>query len=107
MFFLVGPTAVGKTEIAIEVALRCDAEIIGADAFQVYAGLDILTAKPSPEELAKVPHYLIGEIPLTQPFDAAQYAELARTRARAELARTRAREIAAREKRVLVVGGTG
>ena len=46
MFFIVGATGAGKSEIAVEVALRCDAEIVGADAFQVYEGLELLTAKP-------------------------------------------------------------
>jgi tRNA dimethylallyltransferase len=98
MFFLLGPTAAGKSEIAAEVALRCNAEIVGADAFQVYAGLDLLTAKPAPALRAKVPHHLIGEIPLSQPFDVAQYREMALTRIR---------EIQTRGKRALVVGGTG
>jgi tRNA dimethylallyltransferase len=98
MFFLVGPTAVGKSQIAVEVALRCDAEILGADAFQVYAGLDLLTAKPEAALRAKVRHHLIGEIPLAEKFDAARYRQLALERAR---------EIEVRKKRVLVVGGTG
>jgi tRNA dimethylallyltransferase len=98
MFFLVGPTAVGKSEIAIDAALRTDAEIVGADAFQVYQGLDLLTAKPPPHLRAKVPHHLIGEIPLREKFDVGRYREMA-------LARVR--EIEARGKRALVVGGTG
>ena len=98
MHFLVGPTAVGKTDIAAEIAARIDAEIVSADAFQIYRGLDILTAKPSPDLLAKIPHHLIGEISLTQNFDVAQFEKMARQRMR---------EIAARGKRVLVVGGTG
>ena len=98
MFFLVGPTAVGKSQIAVEVALRCGAEILGADAFQVYAGLDLLTAKPEAALRAKVRHHLIGEIPLAEKFDAARYRQLALERAR---------QIEGRKKRVLVVGGTG
>jgi tRNA dimethylallyltransferase len=98
MFLLVGPTASGKSEIAVEVALRCNAEIVGADAFQVYQGLDLLTAKPGPDLRAKIPHHLIGEIPLAQKFDLAQYRDLA-------LARIQ--EIEARGKRALVVGGAG
>jgi tRNA dimethylallyltransferase len=98
MFFLLGPTAVGKSEIAVEAALRCDAEIIGADAFQVYQGLDLLTAKPPAHLRAKVPHHLIGEIPLVEKFDVARYRELALERIR---------EIEQRGKRALVVGGTG
>lgn len=97
-FFLVGPTAVGKSALAAEVAARIGAEIVGADAFQVYAGLDILTAKPGAEILAKARHHLIGEVPLTQDFDVAQYLEMACARMS---------EIEARGRRVLVVGGTG
>ena len=98
MFFLVGPTAAGKSEIAIEAALRCDAEIIGADAFQIYRGLDLLTAKPPPHLRAKVRHHLLGEIPLEEKFDVARYREMALDRVR---------EIESRGKRALVVGGTG
>jgi tRNA dimethylallyltransferase len=98
MFFLVGPTAAGKSEIAAEVALRCGAEIVGADAFQVYQGLDLLTAKPAASLRATVPHHLIGEIPLDEKFDVARYLELA-------LARVR--QIEARGKRALIAGGTG
>ena len=61
-FFIVGPTASGKSDLAIQIATLCDAEIVGADAFQIYAGLDALTAKPPKEHLARVPHHLIGEI---------------------------------------------
>jgi len=98
MFFLAGPTAVGKSALAVEVALLCNAEIVGADAFQVYEGLDLLTAKPEPALQALVPHHLIGEVPLERKFDVAQYRELALERVR---------EIEGRGKRALVVGGTG
>ncbi len=98
MFFLLGPTGVGKSEIAVEVALQCGAEIVGADAFQVYEGLDLLTAKPGPELRAKVPHHLIGEIPRSEKFDAGRYRQLALERVR---------EIEGRGKRALVTGGTG
>src|SRR5438552_2262932 len=98
MFFLCGPTAVGKSELAVRIAERAGAEIISADAFQGYAGFDILTAKPGPDLLARVPHHLVGEIPPERRFDVAAFCELA-TR--------RAQEIRARGKRVLVAGGTG
>ena len=98
MFFLMGPTAAGKSELAVEIALRCNAEIVGADAFQVYKGLDLLTAKPGSDLRAKVRHHLIGEISLAEKFDVAQY----RT-----LALARVREIAARGRRTLITGGTG
>jgi tRNA dimethylallyltransferase len=98
MFFLLGATASGKSDLAAEVALRCGAEIVGADAFQVYDGLDRLTAKPAPGLLARVRHHLIGEIPLGRKFDVALYREQA-------LARIR--QIQERGKRALIVGGTG
>ncbi len=97
-FILTGPTAVGKSALAVAVAERCRGEIVGADAFQVYRGLDILTAKPSPELRARVPHHLIGEIPLTQSFDAAQYLAAARQHIS---------EIRNRGRMPIVVGGTG
>jgi tRNA dimethylallyltransferase len=98
MFFLLGPTAVGKSEIAVEVALRSGAQIVGADAFQLYAGLERLTAAPGADLRAKAPHHLIGVIPLAEKFDVARYRELAMARVA---------EIEARGKRALVVGGTG
>ncbi len=97
-FIIAGPTAVGKSDIAVAVAEQCNGEIIGADAFQIYQGLDILTAKPSPALRARVPHHLIGEIPLTQSFDVAQYLTLAQARIA---------DIRARGRVPIVAGGTG
>ena len=96
--FLLGPTAVGKSGIAAEFAHASDGEIVGADAFQVYSGLDILTAKPDAATLARAPHHFIGEIPLTERFDVAKYAALADARIAA---------IQARGRLPVVVGGTG
>jgi len=59
LILIVGPTAVGKTEFAIQLAKRLDGEIISADSRLFYRGMDIGTAKPTPEERARVPHYLI------------------------------------------------
>ncbi|MEI8343057.1 MAG: tRNA (adenosine(37)-N6)-dimethylallyltransferase MiaA, partial [Verrucomicrobiota bacterium] len=98
LFFIVGPTGVGKTGIAAQVAARCNAEIIGADAFQIYSGLDILTAKPSPELLKKIPHHLVDVIPPAQDFDVAQYLEMAGKAAQ---------EIHSRGRLPIVAGGTG
>jgi tRNA dimethylallyltransferase len=98
MFFILGPTATGKSEIAVQVALRCDLEIIGADAFQLYDGLNLLTAKPSAALRSQVRHHLIGEIPLIEKFDVGRY----RT-----LALERVRQIEGCGKRALIVGGTG
>ena len=97
-FIIAGPTAVGKSDIAVAVAERCGGEIVGADAFQIYRGLEILTAQPSAELRARVPHHLVGEIPLTQSFDVAQYLHAARQRIA---------EISARGRVPIVTGGTG
>ncbi len=97
-FLILGPTAVGKSAFVAEVAARCDGEIVNADAFQVYAGLDILTAKPDAEMRARVPHHLVGEIPLTQSWDVAQWLDAARSRIA---------EIHARGRVAIVCGGTG
>ncbi len=97
-FFLIGPTAVGKSALAVEFAARIVGEIVGADAFQIYAGLDLLSAKPSPELRARIPHHLVGAVPLTAPFDVAQWL----ARARAIIA-----EISARGRVPVVCGGTG
>ena len=75
--FLAGPTAVGKSEIALQLAEKIGGEIISVDSMQVYRGLDIGTAKPSAEERARVPHHLIDAVELTEPFDAAQFVRLA------------------------------
>src|SRR5437667_11185550 len=75
---LAGPTAVGKSEIALQLAERMGGEIISVDSMQVYRGLDIGTAKPTAAERARVAHHLIDIVDLTESFDAAQFARLAR-----------------------------
>ena len=97
-FFLLGPTAVGKSELAVELAVRIGGEIVGADAFQVYAGLDILSAKPDAALCARVRHHLIGEVPLSETYDVATYREAA-------LARIA--DIAARGLVPIICGGAG
>src|SRR5437868_5915375 len=77
-FFLAGPTAVGKSEIAVALAEKIGGEIISVDSMQVYRGLDIGTAKPSAEERRKVPHHLIDIIHLNETFDVAKFVSLAR-----------------------------
>ena len=77
--FLAGPTAAGKSEIALRVAEKIGGEIISADSMQVYRGLDIGTAKPSPADRARVPHHLIDICELTESFDAAQFVRLRAT----------------------------
>jgi tRNA dimethylallyltransferase len=96
--YIVGPTAVGKSDVATELAVTLGGEIVGADAFQVYCGLDLLTAKPSAAALSRVPHHLIGEVPLTECFDVEQYRQ-----ARVE----RIAQIEERGRTPIVVGGTG
>jgi len=95
---LAGPTAVGKSEIAMRLAERLGGEIISVDSMQVYRGLDIGTAKASPAERARVPHHLIDVVDLTESFDAAQFLQLAR-RAVAD--------IQARGRVPILCGGTG
>ena len=97
-FCIVGPTGVGKSELAAEVAARAGAEIVGADAFQVYAGLPLLSAKPDPATLARAPHHLIGEVSPKEEYNVARYLAAATNRLGA---------IAARERQALVVGGSG
>ena len=75
--FIAGPTAVGKSEIALALAEQISGEIISVDSMQVYRGLDIGTAKPSPADRARVPHHLIDICELTESFDAAQFIRLA------------------------------
>ena len=94
VFFIVGPTAVGKSEIAAEVAQQLDAEVLNADAFQIYRGLDLLTAKPDGATLAKAPHHLIGSVALSEEMNAEKYRGAAET-------------ILDGGKPVIVVGGTG
>jgi tRNA dimethylallyltransferase len=97
-FFLAGPTAVGKSEIALLLAEKIGGEIISVDSMQVYRSLDIGTAKPSPAERARVRHYLIDVVELTEPFDAAQFIRLAS----AAVA-----DIQSRGKTPIFCGGTG
>jgi tRNA dimethylallyltransferase len=97
-FFIVGPTATGKSELAADIAAEIGAEIVNADAFQLYRGLDLLSAKPDPSTLAKAPHRLIGAIPLSEETNAEKYRRAA----------TRAiEEINSRGKYVIIVGGSG
>jgi tRNA dimethylallyltransferase len=97
-FFIVGPTATRKSELAAAVAHEMGAEIVSADAFQVYRGLDLLTAKPDASTLAKAPHHLIGTTPLHEEMNAEKYRRAA-SRA--------VEEIHSRGKLAIVVGGSG
>lgn len=75
--FIAGPTAVGKSAVALALAENLGGEIISVDSMQVYRGLDIGTAKPSAAERARVPHHLIDVAELTEAFDAAKFVALA------------------------------
>lgn len=74
---IVGPTAVGKSVLAIELCERFDGDIVSADSRQVYLGLDIGTAKPTPQERARVPHYLLDLTTPDEQLSLAEYQELA------------------------------
>jgi len=97
-FFIVGPTATGKSELAADVAHEIGAEIVSADAFQIYRGLNLLTAKPDASTLAKAPHHSIGTIRLSEEMNAEKY----RRAAMCAVA-----EINSRGRLALVVGGSG
>ncbi len=95
---IMGPTASGKTALALALAEALGAEIVGADSVQLYRHFDIGSGKPTPAELARAPHHLIGTFDPRTPCDAGAFAELAD----AALA-----DIAGRGRPALVVGGTG
>ena len=95
---LVGPTAAGKTALALELAPALDAEIISADAMLVYRGMDIGTAKPTPEERARVRHHLVDVVDPGEEFSVARFQPLAR----AAIA-----DVLARGRTPLLVGGSG
>jgi tRNA dimethylallyltransferase len=75
--FIAGPTASGKSAVALEVAQQQNGEIISVDSMQVYRGLDLGTAKPTGEERVRVPHHLIDILGLTESFNAASFVEQA------------------------------
>ena len=96
--FLAGPTAVGKSAVALALAELLGGEIISVDSMQVYRGLDIGTAKPSPAERARVPHHLLDVAELTESFDAAKFLRLAGAAVR---------DIQGRGRAPVFCGGTG
>ena len=95
---VVGPTASGKTALGVMLAKQYHGEVISADSMQIYQGLDIATAKPTPEEQDGVPHHLIGCIPIDAAFSVADYLSLAKPLIQ---------EIHDRNHLPIVVGGTG
>jgi len=95
---IIGPTAIGKTRLALQLAQHLEGEIIGADSRQVYRYMDIGTAKPTPGERALVPHHLVDIIDPDEPFSIALYQELACQTIQ---------EIQRRDGLVFLVGGSG
>lgn len=95
---IVGPTAVGKTALSIELAKACNGEVINGDSMQVYQGLSIGTAKITEEEMAGVPHHLLDIKEPTESFSVAEYQKLVRNKIE---------EIASRGHVPIIVGGTG
>ncbi len=98
LLVVVGPTASGKSALAIKKALSLNGEIISGDSMQIYKGMDIGTAKPSLEEMAGVPHHLIDVADISQPFSAARFVELASKAIE---------DITSRGKLPIIAGGTG
>jgi len=96
--YVCGPTASGKSGLSIELARKFDGEIVNADAFQIYIGLEILSAAPTREELACVPHHLYGVLEPDEPCDAMRYREMAMATIE---------EIQSRGKTPIVTGGSG
>src|SRR5438552_5827926 len=97
-FFIVGPTATGKSELAADIAREIGAEIVSADAFQLYRGLDLLTAKPESSTLAKAPHHLVGLMPLSGEMNGEKYRRAAMRAID---------QINSRGRLAIVVGGSG
>lgn len=95
---IVGPTASGKTDLALALARRLPVEILVADSRQVYRGMDVGTAKPDGEARAAVPHHLLDLVEPDEPFTVAQWVERARVLVD---------EIGARGRLPMLVGGTG
>jgi len=95
---VVGPTASGKTGLAISLAELFAGEIISCDSMQIYKGMDIGTAKPTPEEMAKVPHHMIGIIDPSEDFSVSDYVLMAEKKIS---------EVSSRNRIPFIVGGTG
>jgi tRNA dimethylallyltransferase len=98
VLILAGPTASGKTELAVELAERFDAEIVGGDSRQIYRGMPIGTAAPTAAQCARVPHHLVAFLDPHERYSAARFVLDARRAID---------EITARGRRVIVAGGTG
>lgn len=95
---MVGPTGSGKTAVALELGERVNAEVVCLDSMQLYRELEIGTARPTPEEMARLPHHLYGTVSVLETMTTMRYVAMAE----AAIA-----EIQARGRNVLLVGGTG
>lgn len=95
---IVGPTASGKTGLAIELAKRIDAEVISADSMQIYKGLDVGTAKVTKEEADGIPHHLIDICNIEDKFSVADFKQMCYDKIE---------EIRSKGKNVIIAGGTG
>ncbi|MBQ3004795.1 MAG: tRNA (adenosine(37)-N6)-dimethylallyltransferase MiaA [Clostridia bacterium] len=95
---VVGPTASGKTSLAVEICKHYGAEAVSCDSMQIYTGMDIATAKPSVDEMQGIPHHMIGFLSPDEPFSVAKYCEMAKKIIF---------DIHSRNKRSVLVGGTG
>ena len=95
---VVGATASGKTSLAVELAKRLNGEVISADSMQIYKGLSVATAKPTPDEMQGIPHHLIDFVPLDEEFSVARFCELGHEAIA---------DISCRNKLPIVCGGTG
>lgn len=98
LIVLIGPTAVGKTKLSIELAKRWNGEIISGDSMQIYKGMDIGTAKIKNGEMEGIPHHLIDIKNPEEPFSVAEFQDLVRSKIT---------EITQRNKIPMIVGGTG
>ena len=97
-FYICGPTASGKSALALEMAVKLDGEVVNADAFQLYRGLEMVSAAPSLEERARVPHHLYGVMDPADAADAGTYMRLALPVIR---------DIQNRGKTPVITGGSG
>ncbi len=93
-----GPTASGKTDLAVKIAQKLDGEVVSADSMQIYKYMDIGSAKPSKEEMCGIPHHMFDVVHPTENFSLAEYVKMAHKVIK---------DIHSRGKRVIVAGGTG
>ena len=95
---VVGPTASGKSELAVSLAERLDGEVISFDSMQIYKGMHIASAAPDKEEMRGIPHHLVEFLEPSESFSVAEFVKLAKAKTE---------EITKRGKRVIIAGGTG